>query len=66
MAGIAGGHSVLVGHGRVGSVVAAALLARGEPFVVIEDGDAIVVRGADAVIMGEREIARGMIEHAIS
>ena len=131
-------HSVLVGYGRVGSVVGAALLARGEAFVVIEDSDSIVVRlreggieafignavkadilaaanvararrlfvavpnpfeagqiveraralnpslkivarahsesdvehltrvGADAVIMGEREIARGMIEHAIS
>jgi len=131
-------HSVLVGYGRVGSVVATALKARGEPFVVIEDNDAIVVRlrengieafigngvkgdilaaanvaearrlvvavpnpfeagqiveraralnpnlkivarahsesdvehltgvGADAVIMGEREIARGMIEQSFS
>jgi len=131
-------HSVLVGYGRVVSVVATALKARGEPFVVIEDNDAIVVRlrengieafigngvkgdilaaanvaearrlvvavpnpfeagqiveraralnpnlkivarahsesdvehltgvGADAVIMGEREIARGMIEQSFS
>jgi K+:H+ antiporter len=131
-------HSVLVGYGRVGSVVSAALIARGEPFVVIEDNDAIVMRlrengieafmgngvkgdilaaanvtearrllvavsnpfeagqiieraralnpnlkivarahsesdvehltrvGADVVIMGEREIARGMIEQSFS
>jgi CPA2 family monovalent cation:H+ antiporter-2 len=131
-------HSVLVGYGRVGSVVGTALTARGEPFVVIEDSDSIVVRlrengieafmgngvrtdilaaanvaearrlfvavpnpfeagqiierarlsnpnlkivarahsesdvehltrvGADAVIMGEREIARGMIERSFS
>jgi len=131
-------HSVLVGYGRVGSVVGTALMARGEPFVVIEDSDSIVVRlrengieafmgngvkadilaaanvaearrlfvavpnpfeagqiverarvlnpnlkivarahsesdvehltrvGADAVIMGEREIARGMIEQSFS
>jgi len=129
-------HSVLVGYGRVGSVVGTALMARGDRFVVIEDNDSIVVRlrengieafigngvkadilaaanvagarqlfvavpnpfeagqiveraralnpdlkivarahsesdvehltrvGADAVIMGEREIARGMIEHS--
>jgi CPA2 family monovalent cation:H+ antiporter-2 len=131
-------HSVLVGYGRVGSVVANTLTARGEPFVVIEDSDSIVVRlrgnrieafmgngvrtdilaaanvpgarrlfvavpnpfeaaqiveraralnpnlrivarahsesdvehlarvGADTVIMGEREIARGMIEQSFS
>jgi CPA2 family monovalent cation:H+ antiporter-2 len=131
-------HSVLVGYGRVGSVVGTALTARGEPFVVIEDSDSIVVRlrehgieafmgngvrtdilaaanvaearrlfvavpnpfeagqiverarllnpnlkivarahserdvehltrvGADSVIMGEREIARGMIERSFS
>ena len=129
-------HAVLVGHGRVGSLVATALKARNEPFVVTEDSDRIVgqltqegvevisgnavrpevlaaanvkearlifiaipngfeagqivqqARGlnekitiiarahsndeveylktlsADVVIMGEREIARGMIEHA--
>jgi CPA2 family monovalent cation:H+ antiporter-2 len=131
------GHSVLVGYGRVGSVVGTVLQARGELFVVIEDNDTIVARlresgieafmgngvkadileaaniagarqlfvavpnpfeagqiverarvlnpslkivarahsesdvehltrvGADAVIMGEREIARGMIEHSL-
>jgi CPA2 family monovalent cation:H+ antiporter-2 len=128
-------HSVLVGYGRVGSLVGNALNARGEPLVVIEDTDTLVARlrehgieaivgngvkaevlsaanlaearrlfvaipncfeagqiierarslnpdlmivarahsdvdveylttvGADAVIMGEREIARGMIVH---
>jgi CPA2 family monovalent cation:H+ antiporter-2 len=132
------GHTVLVGYGRVGSLVGQALKQRGEPFLVIEDADKqvatlhelgievlagnavrrdalqaanikgasrlfiaipngfeagqiidqsralnpdlqIVARahsndevdylrglGADAVIMGEREIARGMIEHAFS
>jgi CPA2 family monovalent cation:H+ antiporter-2 len=130
------GHSVVIGYGRVGSVVGAALRARAEPFVVIEDTGSIVMRlreegieafigngvkleiltaantgearrlfvavpnpfeagqiverardlnpnlrivarahsesdvehltriGADAVIMGEREIARGMIEQS--
>jgi CPA2 family monovalent cation:H+ antiporter-2 len=129
-------HSIVVGYGRVGSVVGTALVARGEPFVVIEDSHSIVLRlrengieafvgngvradiltaanvaearqlfvavpnpfesgqiverarvlnpnlrivarahfesdvehltgvGADAVIMGEREIARGMIAHS--
>ena len=128
-------HSVVVGYGRVGSLVGSALTDRGEPLVVIEDTDTLVARlrergieaiigngvradvlsaanlaearrlfiaipqcfeagqiierarelnpdlmivarahsdvdveyltgvGADAVIMGEREIARGMIEH---
>jgi CPA2 family monovalent cation:H+ antiporter-2 len=129
-------HIVLVGYGRVGSLVGEALKARNEPFLVIEDGDKLVARlheagievipgnavqrkvleaanvkearllfiaipngfeagqiieqsrvlnpglqivarahsndevdylmrlSANAVIMGEREIARGMIEHA--
>jgi CPA2 family monovalent cation:H+ antiporter-2 len=30
-------HAVLVGHGRVGGVISAALLERGQPFVVIEE-----------------------------
>ena len=131
-------HAVLVGCGRVGSIVAAALRERGEPFLVIEDSDKLVAKlhadgtevidgnavradvleaanlaearilfiaipnafeagriveraqamnpnveiivrahsddeveylkklGSDAVIMGEREIARGMIEHAFA
>ena len=131
-------HSVVVGYGRVGSLVGNALVGRGEPFVVIEDSDTLVARlrdrgieaivgngvrsdvltaanlfearrlfvaipdsfeagqiveraralnpglrivarahsdgdvarltgcGADAVIMGEREIARGMLEHVLS
>jgi CPA2 family monovalent cation:H+ antiporter-2 len=130
------GHTVLVGYGRVGSLVGHALRQRGDPFLVIEDADKLVASlqeigievlagnavsmdvlnaanikaatrlfiaipngfeagqiigqsrgvnpdlqivarahsndevdylrglGADAVIMGEREIARGMIEHA--
>ncbi|MFD2183363.1 YbaL family putative K(+) efflux transporter [Rhodoplanes azumiensis] len=35
-------HTVLVGHGRVGSLVAAALAARRLPVLVIEDADAAV------------------------
>ena len=130
------GHTILVGYGRVGSLVGHALRQRGESFLVIEDADRLVATlhelsievlpgnavklevlqaanikgatrlfiaipngfeagqivdqsralnpdlqivarahsndevdylrglGADAVIMGEREIARGMIEHA--
>ena len=129
-------HIVLVGYGRVGSLVGKALTERKEPFLVVEDADKLVASlraggievmpgnavrpeimeaanvrgarlliiaipngfeagqiversralnagvqivarahsndeveyllrlGADAVIMGEREIARGMIEHA--
>lgn len=38
------GHVVLVGHGRVGSLVGAALRDRGTPFLVIEDTDTIVAQ----------------------
>ncbi|MGH7312726.1 MAG: NAD-binding protein, partial [Candidatus Rokuibacteriota bacterium] len=37
-------HSILVGYGRVGSLVGTALTARAEAFVVIEDGATIVAR----------------------
>jgi CPA2 family monovalent cation:H+ antiporter-2 len=36
------GHVVLVGHGRVGSAISAALLAKGVPFVVVEEDHATV------------------------
>ena len=36
------GHSILVGCGRVGGIVARALLERNEPFLVVEDADKTV------------------------
>jgi len=38
------GHAVLVGYGRVGSLVGAALQAQGRPFLVIEDADQPLAR----------------------
>ncbi|MDB5651254.1 MAG: Potassium efflux protein, partial [Hyphomicrobiales bacterium] len=38
------GHAVLVGHGRVGALVADALTVRGQPFLVIEERQDIVNR----------------------
>jgi CPA2 family monovalent cation:H+ antiporter-2 len=35
-------HAVLVGYGRVGSVIGAALTSRGTPFLVVEENEAIV------------------------
>jgi CPA2 family monovalent cation:H+ antiporter-2 len=37
-------HAVLVGYGRVGSLIGAALMKRGTPFLVIEERDATVDR----------------------
>lgn len=37
-------HVVLVGYGRVGSLVAEALRERGAPLLVIEDGDALLAK----------------------
>ena len=36
------GHTILVGHGRVGSIVADALKKSGQPFLIIEDADGIL------------------------
>ncbi len=36
-------HAVLVGHGRVGGVISAALLERAQPFVVIEENPEAIV-----------------------
>jgi CPA2 family monovalent cation:H+ antiporter-2 len=36
------GHTILVGYGRVGSIVADALETSGQPFLVIEDADGIL------------------------
>ncbi len=47
-------HAVLVGHGRVGSLVAEALRAKGQPYLVIEERQDIVERlradGVEAVL----------------
>jgi CPA2 family monovalent cation:H+ antiporter-2 len=47
-------HAVLVGHGRVGSLVAEALLAKEQPLLVIEEKDEIVARlrarGVEAIL----------------
>ncbi|MRG56956.1 Kef family K(+) transporter [Phyllobacterium sp. SYP-B3895] len=40
-------HAVLVGYGRVGSLVGEALKERGKPFLVIEDADKTVARLRD-------------------
>jgi CPA2 family monovalent cation:H+ antiporter-2 len=42
------GHIVLVGYGRVGNLVGAALRRQNLPFVVIEDGDRIVAQLREA------------------
>jgi CPA2 family monovalent cation:H+ antiporter-2 len=36
------GHAILVGYGRVGNIVGGAMKRAGQPFLVIEDADAIV------------------------
>ena len=36
------GHTILVGHGRVGSIVADALKKSGQPFLIIEDADSVL------------------------
>ncbi|WP_065752064.1 YbaL family putative K(+) efflux transporter [Bradyrhizobium paxllaeri] len=38
------GHTILVGHGRVGSIVADALKKSSQPFLIIEDADNVVAR----------------------
>lgn len=37
-------HTILVGYGRVGGLVAAALRERGKPFLVVEDGDKMLAK----------------------
>ncbi|WKA29756.1 YbaL family putative K(+) efflux transporter [Bradyrhizobium roseum] len=38
------GHTILVGHGRVGSIVADALKKSDQPFLIIEDTDAVTAQ----------------------
>jgi len=38
------GHTILVGHGRVGSIVADALKKSGQPLLIIEDADDIIAK----------------------
>ncbi len=60
------GHAVLVGHGRVGSRVAAALSERAIPYVVIEnDRESAAALGASGVAVLYGDAARpGLLEHA--
>jgi CPA2 family monovalent cation:H+ antiporter-2 len=63
------GHTILVGFGRVGSLVGAALKAKGTPFLVIEDADrprarlhddqieTIAGNAADAEILASANVA---------
>ena len=44
------GHTILVGYGRVGSLVGAALKSGGTPFLVIEDADKAVTRIRDSAV----------------
>jgi CPA2 family monovalent cation:H+ antiporter-2 len=44
------GHTVLIGYGRVGSLVGEALSERGVPYLVIEDADKAVARLRDGMI----------------
>ena len=38
------GHTILVGYGRVGSIVAEAMKRSDQPFLIIEDADSVVAR----------------------
>jgi monovalent cation:H+ antiporter-2, CPA2 family len=42
------GHTILVGHGRVGSIVADALKKSSQPFLIIEDADNVVAKLRDS------------------
>jgi CPA2 family monovalent cation:H+ antiporter-2 len=42
------GHTILVGHGRVGSIVADALKKGCQPFLIIEDADNVVAKLRDS------------------
>ena len=48
------GHAILVGYGRVGSIVGASLKAKGVPFLVIEDDEqrveAVQAEGVEAIV----------------
>jgi CPA2 family monovalent cation:H+ antiporter-2 len=59
-------HVVLVGYGRVGSLIGQALKERGQPFLVIEERDSTVERlraaGVEVIVGNAGE--RGMLEAA--
>ena len=38
------GHTILVGHGRVGSIVADALKKSSQPFLIVEDADNVIAK----------------------
>ena len=60
------GHAVLVGHGRVGSLVADTLASAGQAYLVIEEGKAVVAqlraRGTDVILGNAAQ--PGMLEAA--
>jgi len=59
-------HVVLVGHGRVGSLVAEALKAAGTPFVVIEDSESLVgkLRAEGHVVLDGNAVKPGVLAAA--
>ncbi|MBX9739335.1 MAG: Kef family K(+) transporter [Beijerinckiaceae bacterium] len=60
------GHAVLVGHGRVGALVAETLTAKGQPYLVIEERQDIVDRlranGIEAILGNAAQ--KGILESA--
>ena len=38
------GHTILIGYGRVGSIIADALAASAQPFLVVEDAEALLAK----------------------
>jgi CPA2 family monovalent cation:H+ antiporter-2 len=60
------GHTVLVGYGRVGSLIGKALRERGEPFLVIEEREGTVeplrVQGVEVILGNAGQ--RGLLEAA--
>jgi CPA2 family monovalent cation:H+ antiporter-2 len=60
------GHAVLVGYGRVGSLIGASLRAAGVPFLVIEERDTAFdrARNEGAEVLPGNANARGLLEAA--
>jgi CPA2 family monovalent cation:H+ antiporter-2 len=60
------GHAILIGHGRLGSLVADVLLKNGQPLLVIDERSEIAeqlrAKGAEVIIGGASEL--GIIEAA--
>ena len=60
------GHTVLVGYGRVGTVVAEGLLASGRPFLVIEDAEGRIAaaRAAGIEVIPGNAASSDVLAHA--